>query len=86
MSDPKKPDTEEPIDRARRRLLSKAAYVPPIVIGIISLQQAGCQAAPSCTPANCTPPQPCQPDVNPCSPNTGCNPDTCNPRTCTPPP
>lgn len=85
MSDPKKPDTEDRIDRARRRLLAKAAYVPPIVIGIISLQQAGCEVSPSCVPANCVPPQPCQPDANPCGPNTGCNPDTCGPATCTPP-
>lgn len=86
MSDPKKPDTEEPINRARRRLLAKAVYVPPIVIGVISLQQAGCQQGPSCQPVTCNPAtcnpnvNPCQPDVNPCGPNTGCNPDNCNPN------
>jgi hypothetical protein len=81
MSEPKKPQTDEPIDRARRRLLAKAAYVPPVVIGIISLQQAGCQVSPSCPPRTCSPAtQPCQPDINPCAPNTGCMPDNCNPN------
>jgi hypothetical protein len=83
MSDPKKPETDEPVDRARRRLLARAVYVPPVVIGIISLQQAGCQPGPSgCTPSTpCNPTiNPCQPGVNPCSPNTGCNPDNCNPN------
>jgi hypothetical protein len=81
MSDPKKPDTEEPINRARRRLLAKAIYVPPVVIGVISLQQSGCQASPSCQPRTCSPAtNPCQPDINPCAPNTGCNPDANNPN------
>ena len=70
------------VDEARRRLLGMVKYVPPTVLGIISLQQAGCQPAPSCNPTNCSPAtQPCQPDNNPCSPNTGCNPDNCNPNT-----
>lgn len=83
MSDPKKPDpSDELIDRARRRLLVRAAYVPPAVIGIISLSQAGCQPAASCNPNTCSPAtQPCNPDENPCAPNTGCNPDSCNPNT-----
>lgn len=95
MADPKNPASKpaegapratesepaEAIDRGRRRLLGMATYIPPAVLGIISLQQAGCQPAPSCNPATCSPAtQPCQPDSNPCSPNTGCNPDTCNPN------
>ena len=73
---------DEPIDRARRRLLTMAAYVPPTVLGIIALQQAGCQPAPSCNPAICQPnTAPCSPDDNPCAPNTGCGPDTCPPST-----
>lgn len=72
----------EPVDRARRRLLALSIYVPPTVLGIISLQQAGCQPGPSCNPATCAPnTTPCSPDDNPCSPNTGCSPDTCAPAT-----
>lgn len=83
MSEPTKPDaTEDPIDRARRRLLIRAAYIPPTVIGIISLKNAGCAPTASCQPSSCAPTnQPCQPDNNPCGPNTGCNPDNCPPRT-----
>jgi hypothetical protein len=86
MSDAKKPDTtnastDEVINKARRRLLLRAVYVPPAVIGIVSLQQAGCQPRPSCNPNTCGPATtPCQPDNNPCNPNTGCNPNNCNPN------
>ena len=77
MSDANPPDDPplaEPIDRARRRLLGMAKYVPPVIVGIISLQQAGCQPQPSCGPA-----------VNPCNPNGNpCNPDNCNPNLCNP--
>jgi hypothetical protein len=76
---------EESVDRARRRLLAMSLYVPPTVLGIISLQQAGCQAGPSCNPAQCAPDTGCAPDVgcppdNGCPPDTGCNPDTCPPN------
>ena len=72
----------ESIDRARRRLLALGAYVPPTILGIIALQQAGCQPSPSCQPAQCDPAvDPCGPDENPCGPNTGCNPDSCPPNT-----
>ena len=81
------PDTDvEPVDRARRRLLAMSLYVPPTVLGIISLQQAGCQPGPSCNPAicppdsGCGPDQPCNPDNQPCPPDTGCNPDNCPPN------
>ncbi|HLU65438.1 MAG TPA: hypothetical protein VKZ63_04155 [Kofleriaceae bacterium] len=70
----------ESVDRARRRLLGMAVYVPPTVLGIISLQQAGCQPSPSCNPSTCNPgSQPCNPDSVPCPPNSGCNPDSCPP-------
>ena len=76
---------EAGIDRARRRLLIKAIYIPPTVIGIIELSQSGCAPAPSCNPQSCHPNGgPCNPDdCNPqnCSPNTGCNPDDCPPNT-----
>lgn len=87
MTDPTKKQTparesDEPVDRARRRLLTMAAYVPPTVLGIVALQQAGCQPTPSCQPATCAPnTQPCQPDDNPCAPNVGgCGPDNCPPN------
>lgn len=51
MSNEKEDETEtEPVNMARRRLLGMAKYVPPIVIGAISLQQAGCQPCGSCVP------------------------------------
>jgi len=84
MSDldpPENADPEPTTDSARRRLLKLAVYLPPAVLGVISLQQAGCQPTPSCNPSTCSPAtNPCQPDTNPCSPNTGCNPDNCNPN------
>ncbi len=62
----KTPDaSEERINAARRRLLRNVVYVPPVVIGIVSLTQ-GC-APGSCTPTNCTPSQQCRP--NQCRPN-----------------
>ena len=72
MSEPENPDSPpaaESINRARRRLLTMAKYVPPTVIGIIALQQAGCQPSPSCGP-----------NTNPCGPNGNpCGPDNCPP-------
>jgi hypothetical protein len=75
---------EEAIDRARRRLLIRAVYVPPTVLGIIEIAQSGCAPSPSCNPQNCNPASchpnngPCNPDN--CNPNTGCNPDNCKPN------
>jgi hypothetical protein len=81
MSDPNQKDPER-VNRARRRLLNLAVYVPPAVLGIVSLQQAGCQPGPSCAPSTCTPQtQPCTPDDNPCPPSMGCPPSTCGPST-----
>src|SRR4051812_50217358 len=40
----------------RRRLLGMIKYVPPIVIGAITLEQAGCQPAGSCAPNGGCPP------------------------------
>jgi len=77
-------EPEESVDRARRRLLAMSIYVPPTVLGIISLQQAGCQPGPSCNPASCAPDTGCPPDTG-CTPDTGCSPDTgCNPDNCPP--
>ena len=77
MADPK----DDSVNQARRRLLGMAKYVPPTVLGIISLQQAGCQPTASCPPTTCTPAtSPCGPDTSPCGPNTGCGPDTCGPN------
>lgn len=60
MSDPKNKDSQpaqaEPVDAARRRLLGMAKYVPPVILGVISLQQAGCQPEPSCGPSGMPPP------------------------------
>src|SRR5690349_11166649 len=84
MSDAKTPDAPppaEPVDRARRRLLGMAKYVPPVIVGIISLQQAGCQPAPSCGPSV----NPCGPNGNPCGPDQPCVPDQpCMPDNCNP--
>jgi len=45
------PETDEAVNEGRRRLLRMASYVPPIVIGAITLSQAGCQpSCPSCPP------------------------------------
>ncbi|MBL0219301.1 MAG: hypothetical protein IPQ07_36215 [Myxococcales bacterium] len=52
----------EAVNVTRRRLMQMAKYVPPIVIGAISLQQAGCQPDPTCScapsPASCGTPTP----------------------------
>lgn len=42
------------VDRARRKLLKYSVYVPPAVIGALSLTEGGCQGA-SCGPNNCGP-------------------------------
>ncbi len=62
MSDKKNDqnDAGKPVNEARRRLLRMAVYVPPVVLGAITLSQAGCQPEPpcSCAPKNgtgCTP-------------------------------
>ncbi len=56
---------DDKINDARRRLLRAAVYVPPAVIGIVSLTQ-GC-APGSCSPGQCTP-------LTNCHPNQPCNP------------
>ena len=69
MDDDRDDDTKDPqerIDSARRRLLRNVVYVPPAIIGIVSLSQ-GC-APGSCVPTNC-------------SPSTNCGPNQCRPRT-----
>ena len=45
-------DDDQPVNEGRRRLLRMAVYVPPVVIGAITLSQAGCQPdpCPSCQP------------------------------------
>ncbi len=85
MSKPIKPDHEEtrdtePVDPSRRRILGMVKYVPPVVLGVISLQQAGCQPAPSCVPTGGCGPSgtPCVPSN--CPPNGGCPPAINNPN------
>jgi len=51
--------TSDPVDVARRRMLRNVVYVPPAIIGIVSLTQ-GC-APGSCLPNNCIPQQNCRP-------------------------
>lgn len=65
MGDDKRDDEDQRINAARRRLLRTAVYVPPAIIGIVSLSQ-GC-APGSCNPNNCTPSQTCRPQQ--CRPN-----------------
>jgi hypothetical protein len=71
-------ERDEKIDAARRRLLRIAVYVPPAVLGAVTLNaSSGCQGV-SCSPQVCGPgnncgPTSCHPIVNPC------NPQTCNP-------
>jgi hypothetical protein len=65
MADEKDPKQQERIDTARRRLLRNAAYIPPAVLGAVSLLQ-GC-APGSCNPTNCQPAQQCRPSQ--CRPN-----------------
>ena len=52
MSNRKHDDDDQPVNEGRRRLLRMAVYVPPVVIGAITLSQAGCQPdpCPSCQP------------------------------------
>ena len=53
---------DQPVNEGRRRLLRMAVYVPPVVIGAVTLSQAGCQPepCPSCQPVGggniCPPP------------------------------
>jgi hypothetical protein len=73
-------DNENPDDKfdaSRRRLIRMAIYTPPIVIGIMQLQNTGCAPA-SCSPVSCNPnsqcaPNTCNPVINPCGPQN-CNP------------
>ena len=67
--------SSEPENRARRRLLAMAIYVPPAVLGTIAVTLQGCQTA-SCAPAQCQPAQ-CGPAD--CDPG-GCPPVVCNPN------
>ena len=53
-------------NEARRRLLKMAMYVPPAVLGVVSVSQAACQGA-SCGP-------------NACPPDTVCGPSACPPQ------
>lgn len=60
-------DTKDAVEnRARRRLLRQLAYVPPAILGVLSLTEAGCQPGGSCGPASCGP-QSCNPP-GPCGP------------------
>lgn len=57
-------DAQERINAARRRLLRNVVYVPPAIIGIVSLTQG-------CAPGSCIP--------NACQPQLGCRPNPCRP-------
>lgn len=66
------------IDASKRRLFRHAIYIPPIVIGAVILNDAGCGAPASCNPSTCNPnqqcgPNTCNPVINPCGPQS-CNP------------
>ena len=50
---------DEKLNAARRRLLLNALYIPPAVIGVVSLLE-GC-APGSCAPASCIPVKTCHP-------------------------
>jgi hypothetical protein len=83
MADSDEPKDEK-IDEARRRLMRFAVYTPPVIIGIISLNNAGCAPPVSCDPVKCQPnsqcgPTTCNPVINPCAPQS-CNPQSCNPN------
>ena len=65
MADEKDRAQQERIDTARRRLLRNVVYVPPLIIGAVSLTQ-GC-APGSCGPTTCAPARNCRP--NQCRPN-----------------
>jgi len=63
-------DDDQPVNEGRRRLLRMAIYVPPVVIGAVTLSQAGCQPdpCPSCQPLggnNVCPPGLKAPDTAP---------------------
>ncbi len=47
--------TNEKLDRARRRLLKAAVYATPLVLGMISLQQARAQKKSCNLPSNALP-------------------------------
>lgn len=69
MSKELKDPPDRRIDVARRRLLARAVYVPPAVLGTLALTLEGCQAT-SCQPSNCNPNGgPCVPNGGPCNPN-----------------
>jgi hypothetical protein len=62
MSDRNDTRDEPTTDEARRRLLKMALYVPPAILGVVSVTQAACQNAssPDCPPD--TGPPPCPPN------------------------
>jgi len=71
-------DPDDKIDAARRRLMKIAIYVPPAVLGAVSLNSAaGCQGV-SCPPGAACGPNNCHPVIDPCQPQN-CNPN-CLPR------
>ncbi len=67
MADDDQPETKDESERinvARRRLLRNVVYVPPAIIGVVSLTQG-------CAPGSCNP--------TGCSPSVNCRPNQCRP-------
>lgn len=52
---------EDSTDEARRRLLKMALYVPPAILGVVSVTQAACQTASSPDGPTDEEPSPCPP-------------------------
>ena len=70
------------VDLARRKLLRKAVYEAPAILGVVAMSWASAAQTTSCSPNGCNP-------VNPCAPSVGCNPNctpnaTCGPTNCRP--
>ena len=65
---------DEDVDLARRKLLRKAIYEAPAILGVVALSWASAPPGPSCGPTRCHPNGgACGPDN--CSPEIACNPD-----------
>lgn len=68
MATDDKPDHTQGTDEARRRLLKMALYVPPAILGVVSVSSCDGHTT-SCGPNACPPESPCGP--NACPPESG---------------